>query len=79
MENMEFRKFLTEYSISIEEYENMADEEKQKLLNKFNHKEKTENLNKIGDGIKGCGCLIMLVPILLILLLLLFTFIKSII
>lgn len=77
MDNLEFRKFLTEYGISNEEYENMTDEEKQKLTDKFKQKEKANNLNKIGNGFKGCGCLIMMIPLLILLLYVLFSFIKG--
>lgn len=84
MDNLDFRKFLTEYGLSYEEYETMTEEEKQQLVDRFKkgkqinaRAEKAENLKKIGAGIQGCGCLIMLIPVLLILLFILFTFIKG--
>lgn len=78
MDDLEFRKFLTTYGISYEEYEGMADKKKQELIDKFNREMKSDNLNKIGQGLQGLGCLIMLIPILLILLFFLFSFIRGI-
>jgi hypothetical protein len=77
MDNLEFRKFLTSYGISYEEYKRLEDPEKQELLKKFKSETKSDNLSKIGKGMQGLGCLIMLIPILLILLFLLFAFIKN--
>ena len=77
MDNLEFRKFLTTYGISYEEYQQLDEAERQKLLNKFKAETKSDTFNKIGKGLQGIGCLIMLIPILLILLALLFFMIKS--
>jgi hypothetical protein len=77
MDDLEFRKFLTLYGISYEEFEGMDNEEKQKLVNKFKAETKTNNLESIGKGLQGLGCLIILVPILLILLYFMFSIIKS--
>jgi hypothetical protein len=77
MKNLEFRKFLTTYGIGYEEYEGMEEAQKEELIRKFKSETKSDNLSKIGKGIQGLGCLIILIPILLILLLLLFSFIKN--
>jgi len=77
MDNLEFRKFLTTYGISYEEYQQLDEAERQKLLNKFKAETKSYTFNKIGKGLQGIGCLIMLIPIRLILLVLLFFMIKS--
>lgn len=74
MDNLDFRKYLTTYGISLEEYEKMEDIQKKKLIDKFNieNKEKTraekaDSLDKFGKGLQGCGCLIILIPILIVL------------
>jgi len=77
MDNLEFRKFITTYGVSYEEYEKMADGEKEELVSKFRSQTKTENIDKVGKGLQGCGCLIMLIPILLGLLFFLFSLIKG--
>lgn len=77
MDNLEFGKFLATYGINYEEYQRLEESKKQELLNKFKLETKSDNLSKIGKGIQGCGCLIMLVPILLILLYFLFSFIRN--
>jgi membrane protein insertase Oxa1/YidC/SpoIIIJ len=82
MDNLEFRKFLTTYGINQEEYEKMDDGEKQKLKDKYNNEnkeksreEKADNLEKIGNGLHGCGCLLLLIPILIGLLYILYSII----
>lgn len=77
MENLEFRKFLNNYMISYEEYEGMEEMQKQELIKKFKAETKSDRLENISKTFKGCGCLIILVPILLILLYFMFSFIKS--
>lgn len=77
MDNLEFRKFLTTYGMNYEEYQRLEESKKQELLSKFKSETKSDNLSKIGKGIQGIGCLIMLIPILIILLYLLFSFVKS--
>lgn len=77
MDNLEFRKFLTTYGIRYDEYKDMDKEERQKLLDTFKSETKTDNIGKIGQGLQGCGCLIMLIPILLVLLYFLFEIVKS--
>ena len=77
MDNLEFRKFLTTYGMDYAEYQQLDETKKQELLKKFKSETKSDNLSKIGKGIQGIGCLIMLIPILIILLYLLFSFVKS--
>ena len=73
MDNLEFRKFLIVYGISYEEYQGMTKEKQQELVNRFKKEEKerasevkTDNLKKVGSGLQGLGCLIILIPILLL-------------
>lgn len=77
MDNLEFRKFITTYGISYEEYEKMEDSEKEEIISKFESETKTDNMDKLGKGLQGCGCLIILIPILLGLLFFLFSLIKN--
>lgn len=77
MDNLEFRKFLTTYGISYKEFERMSEKEKQELITKFKSETRSDNLKKVGAGLQGLGCLIILVPVLLILLYFLFSMVKS--
>lgn len=77
MDNLEFRKFLTTYGISYEEYKQLTEEEKQELIKKFKTETKASNLEGIGKGLQGLGCLIILVPILIILIYFIFSVIFS--
>ncbi len=75
--DLEFRKYLTNYGISLEEYKNMDETQKKELINKFEKETRQDSLGKVGKGLQGAGCLIILVPILLILLIFFFALIKS--
>lgn len=77
--NLEFRKFLTTYGISHEEYESMEDNKKQELINKFNQEmkqQRTQGISKgmqdIGKGCQGIGCALILLPAVIFLLLMVF-------
>lgn len=76
MDNLDFRKFLTTYGISYEEYQEMAEEKKQELISKFKREVKTKTLDDVGKGLQGCGCLLILIPIILISLYFMYSFIK---
>lgn len=72
MDNLEFRKFITAYGVSYDEYKNMEHEQKLELTNKFKENEKeikrsekADNLQSVGKGLQGLGCLIILLPILI--------------
>lgn len=65
MDNLEFRKFLTDHGIAKEEYESMTEEEQQEIKKKYNKESTADGLNKIGKGFQGCGCLLLLIPILI--------------
>lgn len=84
MSDLEFRKFLTTYGISFEEYQNMSDEQKQELITKyegeqrFNNQQETANtIQNIGDGIKSCGCIIVLIPVLILFVIILWSIITG--
>lgn len=79
---LDFRKYLTTFGITYEEYERMTEDKKQELINRFNQEQKVAKINKkaegfktAGEGIQGCGCIIILIPIAIALL----WFIKSLI
>lgn len=76
--NLELRKFLMEYGISKEEFGNMTEDEKRQLYEQFKKKNRIEGLNKLGKGLQGLGCLIMLLPLLIIFLIILIGFIVSV-
>ena len=63
--DLEFRKKLTTYGISAEEYENMDSVEKAKIDKKLKAEIKGESITKVGEGIKAVGCLIILIPIMI--------------
>jgi hypothetical protein len=80
MENLEFRKYLTTYGISVEEYEGMPEEKKQELINGFNQMIKSEkaqrtgeNIKTVGETIKSIGCLMMMVPLLIVCVIIIFS------
>lgn len=73
MDNLEFRKFLTTYGISYEEYEGMAETQKEELVKKFKEETRTSNLENIGKGLQGLGCLIILIPVLIIMIYFIFS------
>jgi hypothetical protein len=80
MENLEFRKYLTTYGISVEEHEGMPEEKKQELINGFNQTVKAEkaqrtgeNIKTVGETIKGIGCLMMMVPLLIVCVIIIFS------
>ena len=67
MNDLEFRKFLTEYGLTYEEYENMTEDKKKELKKKYKLQNTSNNFKIAGDGMKGCGCILMLLPIAAIL------------
>lgn len=82
MNNLDFRKFLTGYGISYKEYEGMSNDQKQELIDNFNkeekeriNKEKSDNLQSVGKGLQGLGCLIILIPTLIVFLYFVFSMI----
>ncbi|WP_130806507.1 hypothetical protein [Senegalia massiliensis] len=66
MDDLDFRKKLTEYGISKEEYEAMTEEEKSKIDKKIKTELKSDNIKKVGKGIQGVGCLMILIPIAIV-------------
>jgi hypothetical protein len=77
MDNMDFRKWLTQYGYTYDEYEQMGDKEKEQILKRFKSETSTDKLKTVGEGIRGCGCLIILVPFLIFLAYSMFSFIFS--
>jgi len=77
MDNLKFRKFLTEHGISKEEFHDMTDSEKKEIISQFKAREKAEKLFKIGKRLQGVGALMMLLPVLIILIIVLYAFISS--
>lgn len=75
--NLDFRKKLTEYGVTIEEYNNMTEEQKAEINRKINAELKANKFKTIGEGVQGCGCILMLLPILGILLLFIWILITS--
>lgn len=82
VDEFEFRKFLTTYGISFEEYENMTTLKKQELLMKYeSHQKAIKSQNKaaamtnIGEGLSSCGCILMLIPVVVICLFIIFAII----
>ena len=68
VDDLEFRKFLTSYGIGYEEYKTMPEDKKAELRKKHTSEKKINNLEGMGKGCQGLGCLIILVPVLVILL-----------
>lgn len=78
--DLDFRKYLTTFGITYEEYERMTEDKKQELIKRFNGEQKIIKINQkaegfkaVGEGLQGCGCIIILIPIVIVLL----WFIKS--
>ena len=63
MDNLEFRKFLNTYGLSYEEYEALPEEQKKELEKTFNTQNKAEKTKAVGEGLKGIGCILILIPI----------------
>ena len=63
MDNLEFRKFLNAYGLSYEEYEALPEEQKKELEKTFNTQNKAEKTKAVGEGLKGVGCILILIPI----------------
>lgn len=72
MDNMDFRKWLTSYGYTYEQYQEMDEAEKKKVEKRFKAENTGENFKKVGDGLKGLGCLIILIPIAAVLLFIIF-------
>lgn len=73
MDSLEFRKFITEYGYTYQEYEKLNEEDQEKLKNEFEIKqknlktqEKQESIKSVGEGIQGCGCILMLIPVAIV-------------
>lgn len=77
MDSLEFRKFLTEYGITYEEYRNMTDEKQKEIEKRFKTQNAANNFKIAGQGIQGCGCILVLLPILAILLFFIFSVITG--
>lgn len=75
--DLEFRKFLTSYGITYEEYMDMEDEKKKELIDEFNKEQRTVGLQKLGEGMQGCGCSLMLLPVVIFLLFFIYLIITS--
>lgn len=75
MDNMDFRKWLTEYGYTYEEYQQMGEEEKKKIDKRFKTESKAGTLTAMANGAQGCGCLLILLPVFAILMFLLFNMI----
>ncbi len=80
IENLEFRKFLTTYGISYEEYQSMSIDQQTELLGTFNaethmvkQNETVDGIATCGQALEGCGCSIMLLPIIIVLLFIAFS------
>lgn len=84
MEDLDFRRFLTTYGVSYEEYKNMNIEQQQELIHRFDMLIKAEKQDQVTSGIsscgqalQGCGCSIMLLPVVVVLLFIAFSLIFS--
>lgn len=73
VDSLNFRKWLKEYGYTYEEYVNLEDEKKKEIEKRF----KTENtgnaFKSFGQGLQGCGCILMLIPVLAILIFIIYT------
>ena len=63
MDNLEFRKFLNGYGLTYEQYEVLPEEQKLELEKRFRVQSKSEKTDVIGEGLKGVGCILILIPI----------------
>lgn len=67
MDTLEFRKFLTEYGYTYDQYQELEQKEKDKIRKKFKTQNVSNKMGDVGKGIQGCGCVLILLPILAIL------------
>ncbi len=63
MNNLEFRKFLNGYGLSYDEYEALPDEQKKELEKLFKTQQNADKTKAVGEGLKGIGCILMLIPV----------------
>ena len=77
MDDLDFRKWLKEYGYTYEGYQDLAEEHKRKIESRFKFEHAGNRLKDLGDGLKGCGCVIMLLPILAALLFFIWNIIKA--
>lgn len=82
--NLDFRKFLTTYGISYEEYLAMSIDQQSELLGRFNAEmqrvrqiETSDGIASCGQAMEGCGCSLMLVPLVIFLLFMAFSILFS--
>lgn len=64
--DLEFRKKLTTYGITQEEYEAMDPKEKDKINKQINRELKSDKTAAVGKSLSSIGCLLMLIPIAII-------------
>ena len=83
-DNLDFRKFLTTYGISFEEYQKMGVEQQSELLGRFNAEmqkvrqiQTSEGIASCGQALEGCGCSLMMLPIVIVLLFIAFSVLFS--
>lgn len=75
--DLDFRRKLTEYGISVEEYNNMTEREKADIDNRINAELNHMKRAAVASGLQGLGCSIMLIPILIIFLIIIWALITS--
>lgn len=66
VDKLEFKKYLTTYGITFDEYKAMNEKEKLKLMEKYLAQQRQETYKGLADLFKGIGCLAILIPIVAI-------------
>ena len=64
MDDLDFRKWLTERGITKEEYDGKSEEEQKGIEKQYKLEHRGKSIQSFGDGVQGCGCAIMGVIIL---------------
>ena len=64
MDDLDFRKWLTERGITKEEYDGKNEEEQKGIEKQYKLEHRGKSIQSFGEGMQGCGCAIMGVIIL---------------
>ena len=64
LDDLDFRKWLTERGITKEEFEEKSEEEQKGIEKQYKLEHRGKSIQSFGDGVQGCGCAIMGVIIL---------------
>lgn len=66
MDDLDFRKYLTEHGITKEEFEGMTQDKKKEIETRFKFENRGKKMQSAGKAMQNTGCSLMLLPLLLI-------------